>query len=750
MVTKYITNIVDRNHRHPMELEASPIRILIIQTDAGQVTILKKVLDETSVPVSKTTDCADLSSALAFLREQIPDIIFLGLSLSDSTGIDTFLKLRQYSRQCPVVILSAEKTDPEAIEAVNNGAQDFLSHDELEPKVLSKVIRYNIRHQRIMASLQLVNERYNLVSKATNDMVWDWDLLKNKVYRNHEGWARLFGTADSGDSDLSDSWIERVHPDDREKTDGQIDKILLNKNMENFEIECRMIRKDGSYAYVVDRGYVIRNEDGEAIRLIGVTQNITEQKLAEERLKTSEERFRSIIERSNEGLILLNIKSEALEISPAAKKILGFSGLTDELIIDISQVHPDDAIRVNEAFAEIFGTPNIVKVVEYRYKKVSGSYIWLEATCHNLLHEPSIAAIVIHFRDISSRKMFEEILKNSEEKYRHLFNANPSSIIISDPVDFSIKEVNDAAVKEFGYTRKAIMKMRTADLVAPTEVEKLKKLSTQLSVTNDFQTANIWKVKTHSGGFKFMDAISQAIDYYGKKATLTIANNITDKIELENNLAEQRIKSQQDITTAVITAQEQERSKLGKELHDNINQILVTTKLYIEYAMANEDVKNTLLTTAKGFLTSAVSEIRNLSKSLLPPSLGEVGLIMALEEVAESLHAVNKFIIHPEWDYLDETRLSEDLKLTVFRILQEQLSNIIKHAEAKNVWIKIKIKNERLSIEVKDDGIGFNADEKHSGVGLKNIKSRAELHGGWVKLKSKRLEGCTLSVQFDL
>ncbi|MCP9750394.1 PAS domain S-box protein [Ferruginibacter sp. HRS2-29] len=732
-----------------MKLEALPIQVLIIQTDAAQVFVLKNVLDKSSVSISQIIDTPDLRSAIQYLQLQTPDIIFLDLSLSDSKGLNTFLHLKSHSRQCPVVILTGEKTDLQAIEAVNSGAQDFLSSDELEPKVLSKVIRYNIRHKRISQSLQEVNERYDLVSKATNDMLWDWDLLKNKVYRSREGWCRLFGTPDTGDNELSDSWIERVHPDDREKTDGQIDKILQHKEMENFELECRVIRDDGSYAHVIDRGYVIRNEDGEAIRLIGVTQNITEQKLAEERLKTSEKRFRSIIERSNEGLILLNADGAPLDISPAARKILGFSGLMDELVIDISEVHPHDVTRVQDAFAEIFGTPNIVKVIEYRYKKLSGSYIWLEATCHNLLHEPSINAIAIHFRDISSRKMFEEILKNSEEKYRHLFNVNPSSIIISDPNDFTIREVNDAAIKEFGYTRKAILKMRTIDLVAPKDQERLKKLSDKMQ-REAFQTSNIWEVKTKDGGWKYVDAISQGIDYYGKKATLTIANNITEKIELEQNLAEQRIKSQQDITTAVITAQEQERGKLGKELHDNINQILVTTKLYIEYAMANEDVKNALLTTAKGFLTSAVSEIRNLSKSLLPPSLGEVGLIMALEELVESLHAVNKFTIHSRWENLDETKLSEDLKLTVFRILQEQLSNIIKHAEAKNVWIKIKIKNERLSIEVKDDGVGFNGDEKHSGVGLKNIKSRAELHNGRMKLKSKRLDGCTLSVQFNL
>lgn len=737
-----------------MDPAATPINILIVQNNAEDVAFLKQVLLNTAVIIGKIFHAPDLTSAAEILKSGPIDIIFLDLDLPDKPGIKAFITIQLHSRQVPIVILTAEEDTALALRAINKGAQDLLIKTDIDEKLLAKTILYSIERKRIAESLLLSNERYNLVSRATSDMVWDWDLLNNRVYRSRDGWDRLFGSpgSDSDESRHTDSWFERVHEEDRERTDALIEHVLNNKDIENFEIECRMIKNDGSVAWVIDRGYAIRNENGEAIRLIGVTQNITQQKLAEERLKASERRFRSIIEKSNQGLIMIDAAGKPLEISLSAKTILGFSpdSVMTDVAIDIAQVHPDDVEAVQAAYAEMRDNDNFVKMIEYRYKKASGNYTWIEATFHNLLHEPNIKAVVVHFRDISSRKIFEDILKNSEEKYRHLFNVNPSTIIICDPADFSIKEVNDAAVKEFGYTRKELLRMRTLDLVPDGDEEKLKELSKNIQQSLHFQTATIWEVKTSSGDVIFMDSISQAIDYYGKRATLTIANNITERIRLQQRLAEEQMKSQQDITNAVIVAQEKERELLGKELHDNINQILVTTKLYIEYAMTNDESREKLLTTAKNFITSAVSEIRSLSKSLLPPSLGEVGLIMALDELIESIQQINKFKLHTDWKGMEEKLVPEGLKLTIFRILQEQLSNIIKHAEAKNVWIKIKIKNLRLSLEVKDDGVGFNLAERNSGVGFKNIKSRAELHNGTKSLRSKRGEGCTLSVYFNL
>ena len=732
-----------------MENSLLGINILLVQKSIEKINFFEELFYSCSVRIRQICHAHTLKTALRSLKQTIPDIVFLEFELGDESGISVFTSIQAQNREVPIVILDSGRFSKLAIQAINQGAQDFLVTDELDEKVLSKAIVYSIERKRISESLMLSDERYKLVSKATSDMVWDWDLLKNKVYRNKNSWDRLFGS-EADDSKMVDSWWDRIHPADRKQVSLNIDHILNNKNVENFEIQCRVIRNNGTFAYIIDRGYAIRNEDGEAIRLVGVTQNVTEQKESEEKLRASEQRFRSIIEKSNEGLLLVKADGGAIDMSESGKKILGHSGKLDTDLIRKNLVFSNGEDVLNDYFNDVIKKYGRVKVYEFRYRRPDNTEIWLEATFHNLLNVSSLQAVVIHFRDISFRKIFEDGLKLSEEKYRNLFNVNPSTIIISDPSDHSIIEVNDAATREIGYSRKDFLKLKTTDLIPAGEQKKLSSIALKMLKIKQYQAQTLWMVVTSKGTIKYFQATSRAIDYYGKLVTLTIANNISEKIELEKKLGEQRLKTQNEITTAVITAQEQERELLGKELHDNINQILVTTKLYIEYALTNESIRDSLLVSAKEFVTTAMEELRNLSKSLLPPSLGEVGLLMALDELVESIQLVNKFRLITSWGNLDEDQLSDKLKLTIFRIVQEQLANVIKHANAKNVWIKIKLENRRLALIIKDDGIGLKVLDRHPGVGFKNIRSRAELHGGTMKLTSEKNKGCTLSLKFNL
>ncbi|MFZ1527139.1 MAG: ATP-binding protein [Ferruginibacter sp.] len=229
-----------------------------------------------------------------------------------------------------------------------------------------------------------------------------------------------------------------------------------------------------------------------------------------------------------------------------------------------------------------------------------------------------------------------------------------------------------------------------------------------------------------------------------------VTQDISAKLELEKTLEYERKKRQDEITAAVIAAQEREREAIGKELHDNINQVLATTKLYIEYAMQNGDMRDDFLENSKKFISSAVEEIRRLSRSLMPPSLGQVGLAMALTDLTDSIAILKRFRIHNDFKLLDEKKLNDDLRLTIFRIVQEQLTNIIKHAHAKNVRIKIKTLKKRLILEVEDDGRGFNKKQVSAGLGFKNISSRAQLHKGSLQLVTAKNKGCRIKLEFDL
>ncbi|MBC7827111.1 MAG: PAS domain S-box protein [Chitinophagaceae bacterium] len=222
--------------------------------------------------------------------------------------------------------------------------------------------------------------------------------------------------------------------------------------------------------------------------------------------------------------------------------------------------------------------------------------------------------------------------------------------------------------------------------------------------------------------------------------------DITERRKLEAELAEQKINKQREITEATIQAQEKERSELGKELHDNINQILSTTKLYIDMALTETDIREELLQKTYRNISSAIEEIRMLSKSLVPPSLGDIGLKEAVSELIASLNISQRIKLTLKTTGMEIVEMPDNIKLMAYRIVQEQLNNIIKHSKATNAEIKLAVSKKMFNITVKDNGIGFDAKRKANGIGLSNITSRAELHNGKVDVVSSPGKGCTLKV----
>jgi signal transduction histidine kinase len=211
-----------------------------------------------------------------------------------------------------------------------------------------------------------------------------------------------------------------------------------------------------------------------------------------------------------------------------------------------------------------------------------------------------------------------------------------------------------------------------------------------------------------------------------------------------------QLEQQRAVTEATIKGQEKEREQLGVELHDNINQILATSRLYLDFALSESPVRKDIVEKSKEFITQAIEEIRRLSKALLPPSFDEFGLLTALNDLAQCIAMAGKFSIERNWDGFDERVLQKDQKLTIYRIVQEQLNNIIKHAAATNVIITLRLvndrQNENLELVIKDDGKGFDPAQKRNGVGLRNIISRGEVFGGTVTIQSKPGKGCELRV----
>jgi signal transduction histidine kinase len=257
--------------------------------------------------------------------------------------------------------------------------------------------------------------------------------------------------------------------------------------------------------------------------------------------------------------------------------------------------------------------------------------------------------------------------------------------------------------------------------------------------------------KKKNGQVIFVDMAWHWISYKSRPAVLVLANDVTERIQLEKELNEQRVNRQRQITEAVIEAQEKERTEIGKELHDNVNQILGASNLYINTAMTEEDMRQELLERSTELVSKAINEIRKISKSLITPGLREIGLIESIEDIIDDIRVAKpNLMIELDLQNISEEQIEDRRKLTLFRIVQEQLNNIVKHAKATRVLIRLSIEGTSTVLVVADNGVGFDPSSHRKGVGITNIMSRAELFNGKVEIATAPGDGCTLTVSIPI
>jgi signal transduction histidine kinase len=259
-----------------------------------------------------------------------------------------------------------------------------------------------------------------------------------------------------------------------------------------------------------------------------------------------------------------------------------------------------------------------------------------------------------------------------------------------------------------------------------------------------------WRHQKKNGDIILVEVTFYRVTYMGKTAMQAQINDVTEKIQLETKLADQQKLRQQEITRAVIRAEEKERRYLGGELHDNINQVLATVKLYLDLCMERHEKKEELIRKSSKNVQTAIEEIRKLSKKLISPDQKTGSLSELLKELVDEISFASPIHFTLDIKELEEERIEEDLKIAIYRIAQEQLKNILNYAEAKSVRIQLHTENEKLILVIADDGKGFNLSAARSGVGITNMTSRAEAFNGKVKIDTAPGRGCTMKIEFNL
>ena len=384
----------------------------------------------------------------------------------------------------------------------------------------------------------------------------------------------------------------------------------------------------------------------------------------------------------------------------------------------------------------------------------NGDMKWLLTTRVPLQEDDDrIIGLVGISRDITDRKNIEESLRISNERFNIVSKATNDAIW-----DWDLRNENmfwnDAIYSLFGYSPSEIVKSSTwwEEHIHPDDRERV-----VAKVSRHIQN----KIESWQDEYRFICA-DGTVKYVFDRGFILLDNehkpyrmigammDITERKKLQDELASQSLARQKQITEATIMAQEKERAEIGRELHDNINQILTTTKMYLDMALTEKDISEELMLKSHQNIGSAIEEIRILSKSLVPPSLGDIGIKEAISEMLNNLKISQKMDIRLRTMNVNRSSLPGNIQLMVFRIVQEQVSNILKHSKATEAEIKLAVGKNELVVTITDNGVGFDPKKRMKGIGLMNITSRAEVHNGRVEVNSTPGNGCTLRISIPL
>jgi PAS domain S-box-containing protein len=227
-----------------------------------------------------------------------------------------------------------------------------------------------------------------------------------------------------------------------------------------------------------------------------------------------------------------------------------------------------------------------------------------------------------------------------------------------------------------------------------------------------------------------------------------VGSDITERRRLEEERLQTEVEQQQKITHVILESRELERNELGRELHDNINQLLAAIHLQISFSLKNFPNCKPVLEQCRRNILDAMGEIRQLSHKMVLPRFSEKELPEVLQSLADNYSYAMR--IKLETDTWNENSVGARIKEVFFRIAQEQLSNIYKHAKATQVKIIIVCDASNARLAVEDNGIGFDTTTTAGGIGLGNIRSRVEACNGVSELISAPGKGCALLVRIPL
>jgi PAS domain S-box-containing protein len=549
------------------------------------------------------------------------------------------------------------------------------------------------------------------------------------------------------------AWPKTVHPEDRERELKTYVESCRKK--QPYLSEYRIVHKDtGEIRWVRDHGVPVTDKNGDLVLFDGTITDITERKQAEAEIKRLKDKYESLI-RNIPITIYSSLPDETsttIFISDRYKEWTGYS--PEDFYHDrytwYKSLHPGDRASAIESYIKAYKNNN-----EYNYEyrvihKDTGEVRWVRE--HGVPVKDEDGTLVLFdgtITDITERKLAEEAQQKSEEFSTNLLKKSPNPIVVINS-DLSVKYVNPALEKMTGFSSKELLGKKPpypwfTGEDGGEEVDKL-----QLTLNGDIAKSE--QLYQKKDGERFWVEVTSATVTHSDGSRYLLVNwtNVTEQKRLRDDM--------RFYIREVTRAQENERNRISRELHDETAQSLADLCTDVDTIVMKEQLPLKVvqrLEKVRLKIDNILEEVRRFSHELRPGLLDQFGLIPSLENLVADVNTEKNLICCLEVEGVEQ-RLSSEAESLLFRITQEALRNIRKHARATEAIVRVNFRRGKVVLRITDNGVGFKVPEMMSGftrggkLGLMGMQERAHLLDGSLKVDSRIGRGTSIEVNIPV
>ena len=487
----------------------------------------------------------------------------------------------------------------------------------------------------------------------------------------------------------------------------------------------------------------------------------SEREKMKDALQESQVLLSNIINSAMDGIITVDENQNIVMINPAAERIFQYKA--GEIIgKSIDEIIPFRFREIHKKHIKEFGQTGTTTRKAYSLTPLSG----LRANGQEFPLEISISQVHVEekrlytaiFRDVTEKLKIEKVIKASEERYRLLFHNNPLPMWVYDSQSLEFLDVNNASVEKYGYSREEFFSMTIKDIRPPEDVVLLEKYLSD--PRNSYTQSGIWRHRKKDGKIINVEITSHTINFGGVPARLVLANDVTEKIKAVEELKSSR-EGLRALAGHLQSVREDERTVIAREIHDELGQVLTSLKINLTIIGKSLSISGEKIDTKsikeeinsmKERIDETIKRLRKLITKLRPEVLDNLGLIPAFEWLTHEFQSTSGIECQLINNVGEEFKFNQDLSIALFRIFQEALTNVARHACASKVILQLNKNENNFLLEIIDDGIGIK--EKNikgtKSFGLLGMRERAHILGGDFKIEPVNPKGTKISVSVPI